>query len=489
MAGNKTTLEVKVVSDVENARKGLDAIAKKASELEGGLKKAAAPAAGVVAALGLIGKAAYDSASELQQSAGAVESVFGSHAAAVEAAAETAASSVGLAASEYENMSAILGAQLKNMGTPMDELAGQTGDLIGLGADLAATFGGTTADAVAAVSSLLRGERDPIEKYGVSIKQADINARMAAEGLDGLTGDAARTAEAQVTLALLTEQTASAQGQFARETDSAAGAQQIAAAQIENAKAALGEHLLPALTRVSEATAQAAQWTSQHSGTVLILAGVIGGLAGVILAANAAMTVYRGVQTALRVATVIQTGAQAALNAVMAANPAVLVVAALAALAAGLVYAYQNSETFRNGVNGLWEVIKSGASKVMAWIQPIIDGFWAMVDGVQSAYNWVRNLFSNFTPPAWLSKVAGLVGMSAAGPDAGMILASSGDVWTLPALGGSILSADRAPGAQITNINIEVNGALDPVSVAEQIRRLLTAAERRTGAVIIGAAR
>lgn len=38
-------------------------------------------------------------------------------------------------------------------------------------------------------------------------------------------------------------------------------------------------------------------------------------------------------------------------------------------------------------------------------------------------------------------------------------------------------------------INITVTGALDPVAVAEQIRRILAAAERRTGAVIIGAGR
>ena len=40
-------------------------------------------------------------------------------------------------------------------------------------------------------------------------------------------------------------------------------------------------------------------------------------------------------------------GAFWAVNAAMAANPIVLVVAALAALAAGLVVAYRESETFR----------------------------------------------------------------------------------------------------------------------------------------------
>ena len=142
MASKTAILTVRVVSDVKDAVKGLGDVEDKSKGLEAGLKSAAAPAAGVVAALGAMGKAAFDSASEMQQSATAAESVFGDHAAAVKSAAATAADSVGLAASEYQNMSSILGAQLKNMGTPMDELSGSTQNLIGLGADLAATFGG-----------------------------------------------------------------------------------------------------------------------------------------------------------------------------------------------------------------------------------------------------------------------------------------------------------------------------------------------------------
>ena len=487
MAGNRTTLEVKVVSDVEDAKRGFDAIASKAGELEGGLKKAAAPAAGVVAALGLISHAAYDAASELEQSAGAVESVFGEHAATVEAAAHQAASSVGLAASEYENMSAVLGAQLKNMGTPMDELAGQTSDLISLGADLAATFGGTTADAVAAVSSLLRGERDPIEKYGVSIKAADIQARLAAQGLDGLTGEAARNAEAQVTLQLLTEQTADAQGQFAREADSAAGAQQIAAAEFENAKAALGEGLLPAITAVTQATTEVVRWVGQHSDAARTLVLVIGALAGAILAANAAIKAYTAVQTAIKVATIAWTGAQTALNFVLNANPIGLVITAIGALVAGFIYAYNNSETFRTYVDAAWETVKAGAS-IVGWVlSPIRDGFWAIVSAVQSAYNWVSNLFSSFTPPAWLSSIAGFVGLAAGGPPE--ILAASGasSASAFPALPTFVALAHRTPETPTVTYNITVNGALDPVRVAEQIRRILKSDERRTGAVTIGA--
>ena len=479
MASKTAILSVRVVSDVKDATKGLDDVADKTGRLEDGLKRAAAPAGIAVAALAGIGKAATDSASELQQSAGAVESVFGGHAAAVQDAARTAASSVGLAASEYQNMSAVLGAQLKNMGTPMEDLAGSTQNLIGLGADLAATFGGTTADAVSAISALLRGERDPIEQYGVSIKQSDINARLAAEGMDKLEGAAKTQAEAQAALALLTEQTASAQGQFARETDTLAGSQQIAAAQFENARASLGEKLLPVVTQFMEAMSGAATFVAQHSDALLVLGGVVGTIAGVVLAANAVMGVWTAIQTTARVATGAWSAAQAALNAVLAANPITLVVGAVGALAAAIVVAYNNSETFRNIVGALWDALSSGGGWVVDHvITPIANAFNAVVDAVKSVYDWVTSLFSGFQLPDWLSTVLSWVGLEApSGPESGAILAAAGTTdapfarlasWALAPRTGS----GPAPVGGV--VNITVNGALDPDAVARQIGRILS---------------
>lgn len=472
--GRTAILSVRVVVDAKGAKKGMDETADAASKLEDGLARAAAPAGVAVAAIGAIGSAAASSASELQQSQGAVESVFQGQAATIIDASQRSADSVGLAASEYQNLSVVLGSQLKNMGTPMDEVAGKTGDLITLGSDLAATFGGTTADAVSAISSLLRGERDPIERYGVSIKQADINARLAAEGLDGLTGDAARAAESQVTLALLSEQTAAATGQFARETDSAAGSQQIANAKWEDARAALGERLLPLVTALSGAMSAAAAFVAEHSGAVTVLVGVIGAVAAAILLANGALAVYHGLQTTVKVATAAWSGVQAALNAVMAANPITLVVVAITALVAGIVLAYNKCEWFRNLVNAVWDTIKSGAQAVWGFIKPVVDVFWGVVDAVKSAYEWVKNLFSGFHLPDWLNSVLSWFGLSAPTGEGGAIeLAATTALVAAPSLARAALGP-RGGGPQITNTTtITVNGALDPVSVARQIRDLL----------------
>lgn len=189
-------------------------------------------------------------ASDLEQSSGGVESVFKKSSSTIKKWAQGANQDVGLTENAYNQLATILGSQLKNMGISMDQVTGKTGDLITLGADLAATFGGPTSEAVAAISALMRGEADPIERYGVSIKQSDINARMAAKGLNGLSGEAAKQAQIMTTLELLSEQTADAQGQFAREANTAAGATERLKARLQDKATALGTYLLPAYTKI-----------------------------------------------------------------------------------------------------------------------------------------------------------------------------------------------------------------------------------------------
>src|SRR4029077_12446310 len=130
--------------------------------------------------------------------------------------ADDSATRLGLSKNAYFELAAGAGAQLQGMGFSAGDAAKKTDELTSRGADLAATFGGTTKDAMEAIGSLMRGETDPIEKYGVSIKASDIAARLAATGQDKLTGAAKKNATAQATLAMLTEQTKDATGAFGR---------------------------------------------------------------------------------------------------------------------------------------------------------------------------------------------------------------------------------------------------------------------------------
>jgi phage-related protein len=285
---------------------------------------------------------------------------------------------VGLASSEYEELATVLGAQLKNSGLPMKEVAKQTKGLISTGADLSAQFGGSAKEAVEALSSALRGETDPIEKYGVAVKQADIAARMAADGTDKLEGKAAKQAKTAALLALVTEQTADAHGAFAREADTAAGQSQRTAAQMENMQASLGAVLLPVLTVVTAALGDLFGFMEKHTTTTQIIIGLIAALAAVIVVMNVALTIT------------------AALGVTLSAAFLIWVVAIVAVIAI-FVLLYNKVGWFRAGVDAAFAGIKTVIGAVARFLVTVWEG----------AVNAVKAVIK-FVPNAWDSAVSAI---------------------------------------------------------------------------------
>ena len=163
MAGS-AILSIKILADASSAKRGLDTAATSMDKFKSGVRKAAVPAALVGAALIKFGKDAAESASRTQQAFGGVDAVFGKNADTVKKWADSAAGSIGLAKSEYGELATLIGSQLSNAGLPLDVVTKKTKSLIDQGADLAAMFGGTTADAFAALSSAMKGEFDPLQK-------------------------------------------------------------------------------------------------------------------------------------------------------------------------------------------------------------------------------------------------------------------------------------------------------------------------------------
>lgn len=192
-------------------------------------------------------KDAVAAASDLEQQYGALDSIFKGNAEEMKKFS-VEMQSVGISSADAARQSSLIGSLLKGNGLTIEDTAEKTQDLVKLAGDLAATFGGPTADAVSAISSLLKGERDPIERYGVSLKQLDINARVLEDRKNGLVFASEREAQINATLALLYEKTADAQGQAARESETYAGVTGRLNASFTNMQAQIGEALLPVLS-------------------------------------------------------------------------------------------------------------------------------------------------------------------------------------------------------------------------------------------------
>jgi phage-related protein len=247
----------RIGKDIAREFAGVGREASKAGKSSGGAFAAAfkAPMAGIAgviaaAGIGTFVKGAIQGAGDLEQSLGALDSVFRDSSGQMKNWSRKAARDVGLTSNEFNELGTLIGSQLKNGGTAMEELAPKTKELIGMGADLSSMFGGTTKDAVDALSSALKGERDPIERYGVSLNQAKIDAEAAALGFEKVGGSLSAEATQAATLSLIMKQTTDAHGNFAKESDTFAHKQQVMAAEWGNLTTKMGELFLPVMTTV-----------------------------------------------------------------------------------------------------------------------------------------------------------------------------------------------------------------------------------------------
>jgi hypothetical protein len=188
---------------------------------------------------------AIKDASNLEQSLGGVESVYKEFAGQMVAQSEMAATKVGLSMEQYQRVGVLTGTLLKNAGIPMKELATQTDILVTLAADLAATFGGTVEEAANAMNAALRGEFEPIRRFGIALSQAEIIEKALTMTQKESATELTKREKVLATQALLLKQGADASGQFARESGTLANRQQVLAAKFENLSAEMGEKLLP----------------------------------------------------------------------------------------------------------------------------------------------------------------------------------------------------------------------------------------------------
>lgn len=467
MAGH--VVKVSVVADTKQFAKtfrsikeeaGLDRLAGAAKEAAATLAKVGAAAATAVG--GIVAKG-VSMAADLEQSIGSVEAVFKENAGQVAEWSKKSATALGITRNDYNELATLIGSQLKNAGVAMDELGPKTNDLIGLGADLSAMFGGTTKEAVEAISSALKGERDPIEKYGVSLKQAAIDAKAAEMGFTKVGNSFSNEAQAAATMALIMEQTSDAHGAFGRETDTLAHQIQVLKAQLKDAWTQLGMYFLPIVTRVVKflsdnfqpaAAALASIWQervvprlkdaadvfqtsvlpvlqslyervvqnvvpavirfAQAAGETLMpiireIPGflkdwgpaIIGGVAAFETMTKVAEW-FNNLKTAVNAAKT----AFNALKVAFATNPIGLVVIAVAALVAGFVYLFQHSEAFRASVQQVWEQIKTGAAALAEWftttLLPTLTQWWEQLKAVfQAGWDFLKATWETIGKPVF----------------------------------------------------------------------------------------
>jgi hypothetical protein len=186
-------------------------------------------------------------ARDLERNIRALGLIFDEAAPRMEAFSRSAVS-MGLSTSEAAKAATFLGSTLRGAGFDTQRTADETERLVALAADLATVYGYDVSEALSGMTALFRGEYDPIEKFGVAMKQNEVNTALAAKGLGNLTGQQLLNAQQQVRLELLYQRTARAQGAFAQGTGTLFVEQKKLEATFKDFEALLGARLTPVVT-------------------------------------------------------------------------------------------------------------------------------------------------------------------------------------------------------------------------------------------------
>lgn len=206
---------------------------------------------GGVAAVGVgiaaVANQAIPAASNLNEALNATNVVFGEAAGIVQEFGKTAADSAGLSEAAFNQLAATTGAMLQNYGLDSETAANATVDLGQRAADMASIFNTDVDQALTAINAALRGEADPIERFGVSMNAAAVQAKAMEMGLADSTAELDQAALTQARLALLFEQTDAIAGDFVNTSDQLANASRVQKARWENFMASIGSFALPIL--------------------------------------------------------------------------------------------------------------------------------------------------------------------------------------------------------------------------------------------------
>ena len=197
-------------------------------------------------------KQIIDSAAQLEAAVGGTAAVFGTASVEIDKFSKSAAETSGLSEKAARDITSKLGSSLQGAGMDAEAAAKQAIFLTQTGADLAATLGGSTEEAVSALGGALRGEYDPLERFGIALTANQVNAKAVAMGLADSESSVDAYGKQQATLALLTERSAFAQNMFAKESGTAEGAAKIAGAQLQDTSADIGKSFLPIYTKAAE---------------------------------------------------------------------------------------------------------------------------------------------------------------------------------------------------------------------------------------------
>jgi hypothetical protein len=371
-------------------------------------------------------RGSIDAASTLSESQNAIKVTFGEASNAIAKLGEDSAKRLGLATSDFNGIAVQFSSFATKIAGAGGDVSGVINELTTRGADFASVMNLDVSEALGAFQSGLAGETEPLKRFGIDLSDAAIKAYAMANGIGTAGKEMTEGEKVQARYGALMEQTAKTAGDFANTSDGLANSQRIANAEIENARARMGEALLPIMATVTtfmantfipvidfmgEAFKNVFSFIDANKNWLVPVVAAIGGMVVAYTAISTALRISASLQAAYAAAsygaaaatyawgTAAKIGAAAfylmntplttviaqtwAWTAALLANPITWVVLAIGALIAAIVLLIANWDTvvaFLHDVFGpAFEWLGSLFTSVYETvIKPVFDGIAAM---------------------------------------------------------------------------------------------------------------
>ena len=294
-------------------------------------------------ALLAVGAAAYkgvQAASDLAETTSKVGEIFGDSASKINDWSNNAALAFGQSKVQAMDAAATFATFGKSAGLAGDNLVDFSTQFVQLASDLASFNNTTPEEAITAIGAAMRGESEPMRRYGVLLDDATMRQKALEMGITSSVKNALTPQQKVLAAsALIMEQTADAQGDFARTSDGLANQTRILKAQVTDMSASFGEIFLPIILKVvSVISGQVVPFVQKmidgfkalspvSQKIILIMGGLLGSIGPLMVAFGGLITVFAAL-----------------------ISPIGLVIAAVVGLTAAGIALYENWDSISYGI-------------------------------------------------------------------------------------------------------------------------------------------
>jgi hypothetical protein len=276
MASN--VVRVSILSDAQRFKAGFSDADKATESFGARVTKVGTLVAAALAvkALGAVKAFVGDSVrafSDLNESLNALDVVYGKNAEGIKKLGKESARNLGLSNAEFNTFAVSISAFA-------EQIAGKNGDIVGTVdvltkriTDFASVMNLDVAVAQEKFQSGLAGQSKPLREFAIDVSDARVKAFALANGIGEVGRELTEAEKVQARYGTIMEQTDKVQGDFLNTVKDYANAQRVANAESENAKARIGELLVPVAQLGNQLKLTAAQGLSLFATAISEVTG------------------------------------------------------------------------------------------------------------------------------------------------------------------------------------------------------------------------